>query len=146
MGSSRVMRIPRLHNYILVSLIIALPFALLAWAASDTEQYPICDKSIHTGREECVDYDLIFFAGIQIAKFLNDASAFITAVATGVIAAFTITIWTNNRSQLKHSREVDRAYVSGGGAPTDKYAAQFVLTVENYGQTPAMLREFVICF
>jgi hypothetical protein len=42
-------------------------------------------------------------------------AAGVTAVATIAIAWFTGTIWIINRSQLRHGREVERAYVSGGG-------------------------------
>jgi uncharacterized protein YneR len=40
----------------------------------------------------------------------------IIAVASVVVAVFTCTIWLVNRNQLQRSQEVERAYVSGGGA------------------------------
>jgi len=85
--------------------------------------------------------------------------AIITVVATAAIAIFTATIWHVNRSQLSHSRQTERAYVSGGGAPETRPERQwvgglhsggiqevqvltgnFVVCVNNYGKTPAALQ------
>jgi hypothetical protein len=69
----------------------------------------------------------------------------ISALATFAIACFTITLWWNNWKQLKHSRDVDRAYVSGGG-PGNTPHGPFVLTIDNYGRTPATLIEYAVDF
>jgi hypothetical protein len=89
----------------------------------------------------------------EILPWLEKESNAITALATAVMAYFTFTIYRNNRSQLQHSREVDRAYVSGGGTrqlvqysgngstflvPTD----QFDVRINNFGNTPATLHRF----
>jgi len=50
-----------------------------------------------------------------------------------------------NVRQLRHAREVDRAYVSGGG-PGNPPHGPFVLTINNYGRTPATLLEYAIEF
>jgi len=71
-----------------------------------------------------------FFA---LAAFLNSHDAAVTAFGTVVIAAFTATIWLINRRQLKHARDVDRAYVSGGG-PGNPPTGPFVLCINNYGR------------
>jgi hypothetical protein len=89
---------------------------------------------------------------LQIGKLLDAISPAVTAVATGVIAWFTATIWTINRSQLKHGREVERAYISAGGlrrfvAQATDVAGQYTLTdtrqfefhVNNYGKTRGMV-------
>ena len=47
----------------------------------------------------------------QIGKFLDAMSPAVTAIATGVIAWFTATIWTINRSQLKHGRQDRKSVV-----------------------------------
>jgi len=104
---------------------------------------------------------VVSFAG----NYPNEISAGITALATIIVAWFTATIWLINRSQLIHSRQVERAYVSGGGAPqvqeTDLGTqtvpgvtggsmtrhmgisriptGAFVVCVNNYGKTPAGL-------
>jgi hypothetical protein len=74
----------------------------------------------------------------------------ITAVSAAVVATFTATIFCINRSQLKHSRSVDRAYISGGGVRTTEFVAlsasnvpitrpggKFEFHVSNYGKTQA---------
>jgi hypothetical protein len=52
---------------------------------------------------------------VSAGRFLNDGSPAITAIATGIIAWFTATLWTNAKNELRHNREVERAYVAGGG-------------------------------
>jgi hypothetical protein len=70
----------------------------------------------------------------------------VTAFATAVSAVFAGTIWWVNRSQLKHTRHVERAYISGGG-PLDKDDFnKFLFTVNNYGKTPGILTEYAVEF
>jgi hypothetical protein len=79
-----------------------------------------------------------------------------TAAATVVIAWFTATIFGINKSQLAHSHQIERAYVSGGASiqweQTGHWSAPahaggpikqilnprwLVITVDNHGKTPA---------
>ena len=71
-------------------------------------------------------------------------SAIITAIGTGFIAWFTGTIWLANREQLRHQRQIERAYISGGGAPNANDPSQFVLTVQNYGKTPGHILQYAL--
>jgi len=88
----------------------------------------------------------------QIGKFLDAMSPAVTAIATGVIAWFTATIWTINRSQLKHGRQIERAYISGGGGyriDTSSGApivdtTRFILTVQNYGKTQGTVTAYAV--
>jgi hypothetical protein len=80
---------------------------------------------------------------LALAAFLNAHDAAVTAFGTVVIAAFTATIWLISRRQLKHARDVDRAYVSGGG-PGNPPTGPFVLCINNYGRTPATLIAFAV--
>jgi hypothetical protein len=66
------------------------------------------------------------------------------AIAIGFIAWFTLTIRQVNQTQLKHLREVERAYLVGGGpiAHTDPY--KFIMDVANYGKTPASMKQFAV--
>ena len=75
---------------------------------------------------------------------LEAISAFITAIATIFIAWFTQTIWRANKEQLRHHRLIERAYISGGGAPASGDPSRFVLTVENYGKTPGIVSDYAI--
>jgi hypothetical protein len=69
----------------------------------------------------------------------------ITALATVVIALFTLTLWWSNRTQVKHMREVERAYIWGGG-PLTLLGSALQLTVNNYGKTPGLLIEYAVGF
>src|SRR6516164_8116887 len=76
---------------------------------------------------------------------LLDYNGAVTAIATVFIATFTATIWYVNRRQLKHAREVERAYLSGGGP--NRYqdgARHFVLTHENTGKPPAIFKDYSV--
>ena len=76
----------------------------------------------------------------------------VTAIATAVIAAFTFTLWLTGRNQLRHTREIERAYVTGGGnyakdpltgAIVVRNGKQvFQVHVGNYGKTPLFLSHY----
>jgi hypothetical protein len=70
----------------------------------------------------------------------------ITAIATAVSALFAGTIWWVNRRQLKHTRNVERAYISGGGPLAKDDPNTFIFTVNNYGKTPGVLTEYAVEF
>jgi hypothetical protein len=71
-------------------------------------------------------------------------SAIITAIATVFIAWFTGTLWQSNKAQLRHQRQIERPYVSGGGAPASNDRTVFVLTVQNYGRTPGVISHYAV--
>jgi len=76
--------------------------------------------------------------------WLEAISAVITAIGTGFIAWFTKTIWQANKAQLRHQRQIEHAYISGGGAPSRNDPSQFVLTVQNYGKTPGIVCQYAL--
>ena len=89
-----------------------------AWESSLIPHYvKDCSYNYETGQQECTFNNILLLALGQIPKSLDVISALITAVATGVIAWFTRTIWLINRSQLTHSHQVERAYISVSGFP-----------------------------
>jgi hypothetical protein len=71
---------------------------------------------------------LLVISGALLALW-NDANG-ITALATAVIAGFTATLWINSSNQLVHTREIERAYLTGGDlaayGDTDKDAVAHV--------------------
>ena len=121
-------------------------------------------------KENCTSLDYIVARSVVsfAGTYPNEISAGITALATAIVAWFTATIWLINRSQLIHGRQVERAYVSGGGAPgveehdlgtettespmigggsrtrhlgiERRPTGAFVVCVNNYGKTPAELQ------
>jgi TRAP-type C4-dicarboxylate transport system permease small subunit len=62
-----------------------------------------------------------FLKGLEncVGSYIIAKHAVITAFATAFIAWFTYTLWNANREQIKRTREIERAYISGGG-PLDK--------------------------
>lgn len=90
---------------------------------------------------------VLFFSLVISGALLalwNDANG-ITALATAVIAGFTATLWINSSNQLVHTREIERAYLTGGG-DVEAGGTVFRVEVANYGKTPAFLRSFEIEF
>jgi hypothetical protein len=70
----------------------------------------------------------------------------ITVLATAASALFAGAICWVNWRQLRHTRNVERAYISGGG-PLDKNDPnKFLFTVNNYGKTPGILTEYAVEF
>ena len=70
----------------------------------------------------------------------------ITAIATAVSALFAFTIFLVNWRQLRHTRNVERAYISGGGPLDANDLNKFIFTVNNYGKTPGILTEYAVEF
>lgn len=80
--------------------------------------------------------------GVFIAK--NDGV--ITALATAVIALLTWVLWKANQDQLRHTKDIERAYISGGGPTDEQDRSIFILTVNNYGKTPGILTGYAVGF
>jgi hypothetical protein len=97
-------------------------------------------ESYYANQEYCTAYEV----AMSIGGIIKTNDAVITALATFAIAIFTWTIWRANQSQLKHARQVERAYLVGGGGPEQKPPHHFSLNVNNYGKTPASLKEFAV--
>jgi len=141
------MTISRPDYQIVVPVLIVLLIAAVLWAVFDPAHYELCEKSIHTGHEECSSHRVAAFLFLKLGRILDAWSAAITALATVAVAVFTWTIWSINKAQLKHNREVERAYISAGGLrrfdPVQTGPGQFQLRdtghfefhVNNYGKT-----------
>jgi hypothetical protein len=88
------------------------------------------------------------WAVVQFAGLLEAHHNFVTAIATAVIAVFTITLWLSGWFQLRHGREVDRAYLTGGGDIELDGAGKevFRLEVENIGRTAAFMSTYDVKF
>jgi len=133
----------RMFRPIAVLTFVLAVVLLEAWALGRIPTYvQHCEKSQHTGHEECAAYHISLFALLQIGKFLDAISPAVTAIASGVIAWFTATIWIINRRQLAHGRRVDRAYVNGGwGRYID---GKLYANINNDGKTPATVHHMAM--
>jgi hypothetical protein len=76
----------------------------------------ICTKTDNADYENCAAYNLVFVALWHIREGLNIYSPAITAVATAVIGAFTITLWNASEKQARLTREAmvhgERAFIA----------------------------------
>jgi hypothetical protein len=54
-------------------------------------------------------------------------------------------LWRSNRSQITHARQIERAYLVGGG-DVENGRQSFRVEVANYGKTPAELHAFDVHF
>jgi hypothetical protein len=130
-----------------VSLIIIPPY----------KQY--CEYS-YSNQYYCSAYEIVA-ASLDFIERFNGAFTFL---ATAIIAWFTRTIWSINKEQLRHSRRIERAYVSGGLAV--KYETvktrtigikrqgehyeeitrpeAFIVTIDNHGKTPAFISDIAV--
>jgi hypothetical protein len=133
---------------------VAIPAYVIAlWAyalAGFPTQGEICEVTARG--KDCGSYNILFALVWNVVKAADHWSALITAIATGFIAYFTKTIWNINRTQLQHARQVERAYISGGGGyPIDTTSGlpvvdptRFVLTVQNYGKTQGRVTAYAV--
>ena len=119
--------------------------------------------------KDCPRYLLVFYPAIfWIADHLDLVASGVTAVATYYIARFTGVIRRINTKQLATTEDVERAYISGGGAPhleeidflsiqtTNKYIPNlarlpakqfretgwFRLDINNHGKTRGNILEY----
>jgi hypothetical protein len=110
--------------------------------------------SFQTCMEETKDYytreglPYFFLKGLEncVGSYIIGKHAVITALATAVIAYFTYTLWRANQEQTKRHREVERAYISGGGPLDRNDPNKFLFTVNNYGKTPGVLLQYTVAF
>src|SRR5262249_37295171 len=124
-----------------VLLILFVGVAVFVWAESFSSSFQSC-------MEQQIDREglaLIISYSRCSARFVNEHSGGLSALASLVVAAFAFTLWLIASSQLRHARDIDRAYVSGGG-PGNPPDGPFILTINNYGRTPATLIEYAVEF
>jgi hypothetical protein len=103
------------------ALVAAITFA--DWASSPIEPCKVvfkegrdAKKDNQSSQEYCSTGKVIG-AWRVVGKLVDDWHDDILAASTVVIAVFTLTIWLTGRNELNHSQQVERAYLSGGGAP-----------------------------
>jgi len=121
----------------------------VAWN-STSFQACIADKQSQQSQESLSELSRFFEMKARVGTdclfvFLYQSRDAVTAVATAFIAIFTLTLWWATWGLLTHGREIERAYVSGGG-PHDPATRTFQLQVNNYGKTPAILTPVGIGF
>lgn len=160
---------------ILAALLIWEFLAFSSCAQQHNKQQESAAKDDEKYRSEACIFRGPIAASLRLRNFISRhseaISSAVTAAATFFIAIFTWTLWMTNRDHLSHAREVERAYISGGGAPvaqTVGYSAgssfsfpggagrtlnplvtptgSFQLNVNNHGKTPGELREIGIGF
>lgn len=91
----------------------ALSFAVVAWmvVAIELSFIPmygdICEKSGKSDQKECATHHISLVALWHIGKFLEDHAGAITAVASGAIGFFTLTLWYATRKL--HESAVEQA-------------------------------------
>lgn len=143
------------RKYLWFALIAAVGVWILYVAWSSTSfQACLADKqsqqSQQQSKESFSEFSRVFEMKARVGTdclfvFLYESRDAVTAVATAFIAIFTLTLWWATWGLLTHGREIERAYVSGGG-PHDPAAGVFQLQINNYGKTPAMLTAVGIGF
>ncbi len=133
----------------LMCVSIAVFMAWMTGAIPSETQY--CTENQQTKHEDCAAYNIGLVALLKTGKFLDNASAAITAIATAIIAAFTFTLWraTTDQGRLTKQALVSsrRAFVfaSGlvsqwtpervAGSPT-RYLWNLRVVWQNSGETP----------
>ena len=149
---------------LVAAAIVLYVTVLWTWALGGfSEQSDVCE--ITAAGKNCESYNIFFATAWKFAKTTDHWSALITALATGVVAWFTATIWITNRRQLSHAHQVERAYISGGGVPemraegramgslkTGKVVhipvptGRFTIHINNQGKTPGEIFQIAIEF
>src|ERR1022692_1271901 len=132
-------------------VIIAIVCILLAAILSSLLPFygDICSKNEYTGHIDCVSHPIAWVTLWKVGDFLNYYGAAITSISTAIIGYLTWTIWITSRDQLRHSEQVERAYVTVGherpGLDIKENGWAWVtMRVTNFGRTPATVTDAVI--
>ena len=103
--------------------ILLLLLALVLFVAGASVLFPsyaeICHQSNDATHKDCTKYHITLVALRYVVEMLNYYGVAVAAVATAFVGYFTYTIWTVNKNQLRHAREVERAYVSGSATTVE---------------------------
>jgi hypothetical protein len=137
------------NQRLLIVALLVLAASVLIVETSQTfksclnEKYQ--QKSEQTLRKSVADFPIWFGPRADcLGVFVHQNEGAITAISTLIIAIFTWTLWWANRIQTKHTHEVERAYISGGGPLARNDPGTLCFTVDNYGKTPAVMLEYVV--
>jgi hypothetical protein len=133
------------RSIVTLGFIVASSASLWWWASSGyPTQSEICEPPGTTNN--CERYNILFALAWNAAKKLDPWSVLISAIATGVIAWFTITLARMSKRQIADSRSIQRAHVfvlrpeaellahATGG---EIYGARLKVIWKNSGTTPA---------
>lgn len=104
-----------------------------------------CYKNEYTGTKECTTYQTVYVWWLRIGDFLTKEHGFITALATIVLAAFTIRLWWSTdklAAEAKSTAERQlRAYVFVESSRISNWEQpeniEIKIIIKNFGQTPA---------
>jgi hypothetical protein len=80
-------------------------------------------------------------------RFATDPLVIVTfclVLGTVALAYFTYRLYRATAGLLMHVPKIERAYVSGGGGRNAADLSEFVLQMDNYGKTPAILQSYAI--
>jgi hypothetical protein len=120
----------RARSIAAIAILFGYVAALWAWRSHDfpTGFYDQCQYAAAYNQDnDCSPYNVYLVALREIGEALSNfgfwnslltlAATIVTAFATAYIARFTKTLYLVSRDQLALSHEVERAYVTIGGAP-----------------------------
>jgi hypothetical protein len=74
---------------------------------------------------------VVLAAGLLESRSTPATDSFITAIATGLIGLFTIVLGLVAWYQLRHAREVDRAYLTVGGNVDEDAAGKKIFSIRD---------------
>ena len=96
----------RMYQPIAVLILVVAILLLEAWALGRIPTYAkYCEFNQYRDHENCATYRVAIVMVRYIGWFLDATAPVITAIATGIIGLFTLTIWLVNRNQLNHGQQ-----------------------------------------
>src|SRR6266568_3961954 len=120
--------------------------AVGVWVVSGSQSFKSC---IHDHKNDKT-YGNLWFARQHLqfdcaGDAIDKHNTIVLAIATAVIAIFTVGLWISTDGLLAHGQDVERAYISGGGPiNAQKTPHHHVLTIQNYGKTPGYLHHYTV--
>jgi hypothetical protein len=123
------------------TLVVVFALWIQWWGSWDFPlEYQICGKG--EAAHDCESYNVFLFSARRLAETIDPWSVLITAIATGVVATFTATIYIINKNQLAHATIVERSYLWAGFGKHSrvKNGMKWFVTVTNTGRVAGVLR------
>jgi hypothetical protein len=147
----RLKRLWRQHPFAVLWTGICFSLAVIALSATSADSYQGCETNRETSY---ANYDSPNFYEQTSTLFVCDGAVvdanrdLIAAIATAVMAAFTIILVSIGWRADKHFRSVERAYVKISHRPSGLQplagGTELEIEIRNHGTTPARMTEAII--
>lgn len=111
---------------------------MLVFVVDPQTYHQICETNQYSGKESCASHNVVYFLVWYIGHWFDVSAAVITAIATGFIAWFTLTLkrstdrlWEISNRQLSHAEKEAKKAADDRYVQQTQIAAQIAIAEDN---------------